>query len=57
MNKDLDALYHRRVGELSELITTLQSKSKGFVIGEIVLFVSALGIHVHNKFVDNGSWT
>lgn len=57
MNKELNALYHRRVGELSELITALQSKSKGFVIGEIVLFVSALGFLVLFTIVENGSWT
>lgn len=57
MNKELNALYHRRVDELSELITALQSKSKGFVIGEIVLFVSALGFLVLFTIVENGSWT
>lgn len=57
MNKELNALYHRRVGELSELITALQSKSKGFVIGEIVSFVSALGFLVLFTIVENGSWT
>lgn len=57
MNHDLNKLYSSRITELSNTIGSLRTKSRGFIVSEIVSFGVAIGFVVLFTILENASWT
>lgn len=56
MNKELSILYRQKIDELSRSVNALRAKSRGFILGEILSFVAAIGFVALFTVVENAGW-
>ena len=57
MNKSLNELYKKQITELTQTIYRLRTKSRVFVITEILSFAVSIAFVVMFTVLNNASWT
>ena len=57
MNKSLNELYKKQIVELTQTIYRLRTKSRVFVITEILSFTVSIAFIVMFTVLNNASWT
>ncbi len=56
MNTELNKTYHAKAEQLAETIAKLKSKSRGFILGEILSFALAIGFIVLFTLIADAYW-